>query len=220
MSQRLVDLSHPIESGMTTYPGLPAPVVSDFLAREGSAARYGGKAEFQISRIEMIVNTGTYLDAPSHRYAEGGDIASLPLERLANLPGLLVRAGDDRRIDAARLAGHELAGRAVLLATGWSRHWRTESYGSPGHPFVTRDAAELIARSGAALVGIDSVNIDDIADLSRPAHTILLGAGIPVVEHLTNLETLEHLAFTFFAVPAPVQGVGTWPVRAFAIASC
>lgn len=217
MNRRLVDLSHPIESGMVTYPGLPAPLVSDFLSREESSERYGGKAEFHIARIEMVANTGTYLDAPSHRHGDGVDIGDLPLPSVANVPGLVVRLPSGRAVEPELFAGVDLAGRAVLFRTGWSTRWRSESYGAPEHPFVTREAAERLAAGGAALVGIDSVNIDDMADHSRPAHTILLGHGIPVVEHLTNLDELEGQPFTFFAVPAPFRGVGTFPVRAFAI---
>lgn len=217
MNRRLVDLSHPIESGMLTYPGLPAPLISDFLSRQDSSERYGGKAEFHIAKIEMVANTGTYLDAPFHRHRDGIDIGDLPLPSIASVPGRLVRLSSGRTIGPELLAETDIAGSAVLFATGWSLHWRSESYGAPDHPFVTREAAELLASRGAALVGIDSVNIDDMADHSRPAHTILLAHGIPVVEHLTGLEALEGQSFTFFAVPAPFRGVGTFPVRAFAI---
>ena len=213
----LIDLSHEIEHGMVTYPGLPAPSISDHLSRETSRERYGGQAEFHIGRIDMVANTGTYLDAPSHRWEEGPDLAGLPLERLAFLRGVRVPL-HERALTAAHLAALDLRGAALLVHTGWSRHWRTDDYGRADHPYVSREAAEFLARSGVALVGIDSVNIDDMADLSRPAHTILLRAGIPIVEHLTNLEALEG-PFTFFAVPAPVRGMGTFPVRAFASAS-
>ena len=216
MGRQLIDLSHPIEAGMTTYPGLPAPAISDYLSRDDSRARYDGKAEFHIARIEMVANTGTYLDAPSHRYAEGSDLAGLPLARVAALPGLLVGA-EGRAVGEEAFEGLELAERAVLIATGWSRRWRTDAYGAADAPFLTSAAAQRLVARGAALVGIDSVNIDDMADLSRPAHTLLLGGGIPVVEHLTNLEALRGQEFTFFAVPAPFRGVGTFPVRAFAV---
>lgn len=207
---RLVDLSHTIESGMVTYPGLPEPQIRDWLTREASRERYGGHAEFQIGRIDMIANTGTYLDTPFHRYLGGGDLADLPLTSVANLPGVLT---DGRNLDEL-----DVRGRAVLIHTGWSRHWRTERYGDASHPFVSKEAAELLARKGAALVGIDSVNIDAMTDLSRPAHTTLLQAKIPIVEHLTNLEALAGVAeFTFFAVPVKVRGMGTFPVRAFAV---
>ena len=213
---QLIDLSHEIEHGMTTYPGLPAPAISDHLGRAASRERYGGKAEFHIARIDMVANTGTYLDAPSHRFEWAPDIGQLPLEKIAFLPGVLVLL-QQRALTADALRDVDLRGRALLVHTGWSRHWRTANYGATDAPFVSREAAEYLAQSGVALVGIDSVNIDDMADLSRPAHTILLRSGIPVVEHLTNLEALAGKAFTFFAVPAPVRGVGTFPVRAFAV---
>ena len=208
---QLVDLSHDVESGMVTYPGLPEPRISDWLTREASRERYGGQAEFHIGWIEMLANTGTYLDTPFHRYPDGGDLADLPLDGVANLPGVLT---DGRDLDAL-----EVRGRAVLIHTGWSRHWRTEMYGDASHPFVSRQDADLLVRKGAALVGIDTVNIDAADDLSRPAHTVLLGAGIPIVEHLTNLEALTGVEFSFFAVPVKVRGMGTFPVRAFAACS-
>ena len=212
---QLIDLSHDIEHGMPTYPGLPAPAIADHLSRADSRARYGGQAEFHIGRIEMVANTGTYLDAPSHRDEGGADIAALPLERLAFLPGVLVPLRE-RALRPEHLDRLELQGRAVLVHTGWSRHWRTDAYGGAEHPYVSREAADLLARSGVVLVGIDSVNVDDMADLSRPAHTLLLRAGVLVVEHLTNLDALPDRPFTFFAVPPPVRGMGTFPVRAFA----
>ena len=213
----LIDLSHDIESGMITYPGLPAPRISDHLSREDSRERYRGQAEFHIARIEMVANTGTYLDAPSHRFAEGPDIGQLPLERVAFLRGLVVRLPYGRRaLEPGHLAGLDLRGGALLVHTDWSQHWRTEGYFGSDHPFVSRDAAQALVDAGVALVGIDSVNVDDMADPSRPAHTLLLGSGIPVVEHLTNLDALGDRPFTFFAVPARVRGMGTFPVRAFA----
>lgn len=212
---QLIDLSHDIEHGMTTYPGLPAPVITDHLSRAASRERYGGRAEFHIGRIEMVANTGTYLDAPSHRDEGAADLAALPLERLAGLPGVLVHLRE-RALRPEDLAGLDLRGAALLVHTGWSRHWRTEAYGGAEAPYVSGEAAEHLVRSGVALVGIDSVNIDDMADLSRPAHTLLLRASIPIVEHLTSLEALPEGGFTFFAVPPRVRGMGTFPVRAFA----
>jgi kynurenine formamidase len=214
-----VDLSHVIESGMTTYPGLPEPRISDHLSREASRSNYEKGTTFQIGRIEMVANTGTYMDAPFHRFAEGADIADLPLARLAGLPGLLVDAtGAGRSIDAALFAGLVLSGRAVLVKTGWDAHWRTPRYGQ-GHPFLTRGAAEALAAGRPALVGIDTLNIDDTNDGTRPAHTLLLGAGIPIVEHLCNLGALPAKGFLFTAVPAPVRGMGSFPVRAHAFIS-
>jgi arylformamidase len=217
-SRRLVELSHPIEQGMVTYPGLPAPEIGEFLTREESRERYAPGTTFSIGRISMVGNTGTYLDSPFHRYADGPDLAGLRLERLADLDGLVVRLADSsqRGIERAALVAHEAAGRAVLLHTGWDRHWRTEQYGE-GHPFLTADAAAWLAEQGAALVGIDSLNIDDTTDPSRPAHSTLLAAGIPIVEHLAGLERLPVSGFRFHAVPAAVAGMTSWPVRAYAV---
>lgn len=212
----LIDLSHPIESGMVTYPGLPGPLVSDFLSREASREKYAGKAEFNIGRIEMVANTGTYVDAPFHRFDGATDIAQLPLERLAFIPGVLVRLQRKRALQAADIEPLDLRGRALLVNTGWSEHWRTERYGAADHPYVSAEAARQFVAAGVALVGIDSVNIDDMADPSRPAHTELLRAGIPIVEHLTNLDAIANRPFTFFAVPPPVRTMGTFAVRAFA----
>jgi kynurenine formamidase len=214
-----IDLSHTIEDGMVTYKGLPAPAICDFLSREQSRQHYAPGTEFQIGKIEMVANTGTYLDSPFHRYDHGKDLSELGLSSLANLDGLVVTAKgeEQRRIDATAFQGIEVRAKAVLIHTGWERHWRTDQY-FEGHPFLTKDAAQFLADKGAALVGIDSYNIDDTADLTRPAHTLLLGAGIPIVEHMRNLGQLPPAAFKFFAVPAKVKGMGTFPVRAFAVA--
>jgi kynurenine formamidase len=216
--RRLIDLSHPIESGMTTYPGLPAPVVSDFWSRESTRGKYAPATTFQIGRVEMVANTGTYIDAPFHRFAQGLDVASLPLEKLADLPGILVDATDrkSRAIDESLFAKRAVNGRAVLIRTGWDAHWRTPRY-SEGHPYLTRAAAEFLVKEGAALVGIDSLNIDDTSDGSRPAHTLLLAGGIPILEHLTGLRELPPEGFRFHAVPAPIRGIGSFPVRAYAL---
>ena len=211
---RLVDLSHVVEAGMTTYPGLPGPMISDHLSWEASRARYAPGTEFHIARVDMVANTGTYLDTPAHRFPDGFDLAELPLERAADLPGVCVRAAG--AIEPEAVAVLDVAGKAVLFATGWDRHWRTDRYGDSGHPYLTRGAAAALVEGGAALVGIDSVNIDDTRDGSRPAHTLLLGAGIPIVEHLTGLDAVVGATFRFFAVPVKVRGVGTFPVRAFA----
>ena len=213
---RFVDLSHAVEHGVVTYRGLPAPVICDYLSREQSRSHYAAGTEFQIGRIEMVGNTGTYLDSPFHRFAGAKDLSELPLRSLAELPGVVVDLPEGARaLDANLLRGVEVGGRAVLLRTAWSRHYGSERY-FEGHPYVTRAAAELLVRAGAALVGIDSLNIDDTADLERPAHTLLLGAEIPIVEHLTNLAGLGSERFRFSAVPARVRGFGTFPVRAFA----
>lgn len=218
MARRFVDLSHEIEHGMITYPGLPAPAISDWLSRDASQTRYAPGTTFQIGRIELLANTGTYVDAPFHRYDGGKDVGDYPLEALAGLEGIVVRATEraGRALDAEVFRRREVRGKAVLVHTGWDTHWRTERYGS-GHPFVTRAAAEHLVAAGAALVGIDSLNIDDGADGARPAHTVLLAAGIPIVEHLCGLGALPARGFQFFAVPPRVKGVGSFPVRAFAI---
>jgi kynurenine formamidase len=215
----LVDLSHAIHDGLVTYPGLPAPVIRDHLSRVESRSHYAPGTEFHIGRIEMVANTGTYLDTPSHRFEGKPDLSALPLGALANLEGLTLRprlAG--RAIDAAALGAADVRGKAVLVQTGWDRHFGSPAYGQ-GHPYLTRDAAERLRDGGAALVGIDSLNIDDTADGARPVHTLLLGAGILVVEHLTNLAALPATGFRFFAVPPRIRGMGTFPVRAFALVS-
>ncbi|SRR6266852_74807 len=213
----LVDLSHTIEHGMITYAGLPPPAISDFLTREDSRSHYAAGTEFHIGRIDMVANTGTYLDTPWHRFGDGSDVSMIPLDAVAGVPALVVRA-NGRSMEAAAVAGLDLHGKALLIHTGWSRHWRTETYCNNQHPFVTREAAEKLARSGVRVVGIDSYNIDDTSDSTRPAHTTLLGAGIYIVEHLTNLESLPDLGpIRFFAVPPKVRGLGTFPVRAFAM---
>jgi kynurenine formamidase len=213
----LVDVSHTIEHGMITYKGLPAPLICDFLSREQSRSVYAPGTEFHIGKIDMVANTGTYLDAPFHRYAGGKDISQLPLERLANLQAIVIRVDSSQRsIGKAVFEGYELRGKAILVDTGWDAHWRTEQY-FEGHPFLTKDAAEYLAQSGVALVGIDSLNIDDTQDMTRPVHSILLAAEVPIVEHLRGLGQLPDERFRFFAVPVKVKGMGTFPVRAFGI---
>ncbi|HET6922130.1 MAG TPA: cyclase family protein [Anaeromyxobacteraceae bacterium] len=216
---RAVDLSHVIFDGLSTYPGLPPPVIRDHLSRADSRRHYAPGTEFHIARIEMVANTGTYLDAPSHRFEGMTDVSGLPLGSLADLDGLVLRPALDeggRGIGPEALGAAEVRGKAVLVETGWDRHFGTPAY-AVGHPFLTRDAARRLADAGAALVGIDSLNVDDTADGARPVHTILLGAGIPVVEHLTGLAALPAAGFRFFAVPPRVRGMGTFPVRAFAL---
>jgi arylformamidase len=257
--KQLIDLSHTVSHGLITYKGLPAPIICDFLSREQSRQHYASGTQFQIGKIEMVANTGTYLDSPFHRYEEGKDLSELELTSLANLDGVVVgargkgerakgteqsaegqeqraerkelsrRSDAPRAIDAKAFEGLEIKRKAVLIHTGWSEHWRTEKY-FEGHPFLTKNAAQFLADEGAALVGIDSYNIDDTADLTRPAHSILLGNEIAIVEHMCNLQSLiDALAdyplatasgsvpFKFFAVPVKVKGMGTFPVRAFAI---
>lgn len=218
MDQRIVDLSHVIEDGMTTYPGLPGPHICDFWTREASAANYDDGSSFQIGRIDMVANTGTYLDAPFHRYADGADLSELPLGSLADLPGVVVRRPFKSGLatTAEHFDGLEVRGKAVLVHTGWDRHWRTDRYGVD-HPFLTADAAQWLVANGAALVGIDSNNIDDTRERARPVHTRLLAANIPICEHMTGLEALPDAGFRFSAVPPKVRGMGTFPVRAYAV---
>lgn len=215
----LVDVSHDIEDGMITYKGLPGPRITDFLSRESSQSHYAPGTQFHIGRIEMVANTGTYLDSPFHRYEDGKDLSELDLRSLANLEGIVVRKleSSEREIFASDLEGLDVAGKAVLFHTGWDQHWRTETYSNGNHPFVSRDAAEKLAAAGASLVGIDSYNIDDTAALDRPTHSILLAHGIPIVEHLVGLSLLPNENFRFFAVPVKIKAFGTFPVRAFGI---
>ena len=203
---------------MITYKGLPPPLISTHLSREESRTRYASGTEFHIGKIEMVANTGTYLDSPFHRYADGADLSALSLESLANLDGVVVRhVGPDRAITAAALQNLQIKDRAILFHTGWDMHWRTEHYSNGRHPFLAADAAEYLANVGAALVGIDSYNIDDTTNGNRPAHSTLLAHGIPIVEHLCGLRQLPDAGFRFFAVPVKVKAFGTFPVRAFAI---
>ena len=214
---KIIDLSHVIEEGMVTYAGLPGPVISDHLSRDASKAHYAQGTAFQIGKIEMVANTGTYIDAPFHRYSQGADLSGFELSAIANLDGLVLRADPAKRaISQDLFKNHNLNGKAVLVHTGWDKYWRTDQY-FENHPFLTRDAADYLMASEVALVGIDSLNIDDTEDGTRPAHTILLGANIPIVEHLCHLDLLPANGFKFFAVPAPVKGMGSFPVRAFAI---
>ena len=216
-ARRLVDLSHPIVEGMTTYPGLPVPEITPHLTREASTAHYAPGVTFAIDVITMCGNTGTYVDSPFHRLADGQDLGALPLERLVDVPAVRVdvTGSGSRAVDARALLPYDLAGRAVLIHTGHDRHWGTEAYGHD-NPFLTAAAVDLLVEAGAAIVGIDSLNIDDPADLARPAHSGLLGAGIPICEHLTNLTAVPVEGGWFSAIPAPVRGTGTFPVRAVA----
>jgi kynurenine formamidase len=216
--KRIVDLSHVIEHGMTTYPGLPGPHICDFWTREASAANYDDGSSFQIGRIDMVENTGTYLDAPFHRYAKGKDLSELPMRSLAELPGIVVRRPWENELgtDASHFEGLDVGGKAVLIHTGWDRQWRTDQYGKD-HSFLTATAADWLVEHGAALVGIDSNNIDDTRVRARPVHTKLLGADIPICEHMTGLGQLPDEGFRFSAVPPKVRGMGTFPVRAYAV---
>ncbi len=211
----LIDLSHSIEHGMITYDGLPPPAISEFLTREESRSRYAAGTEFQIGRIDMVANTGTYIDTPAHRFHGGADVGAIRLDTVANVPAVVLRAVGRRSIEKVP---SNLEGKALLIHTGWSLYWRNRKYWSNEHPFVTRVAAEELAKSGVRVVGIDSYNIDDTADATRPAHTELLRAGVLIVEHLTNLDSLPDWGdIRFFAIPPKVHGLGSFPVRAFAI---
>jgi len=212
---RLVDLSHEIHDGLVTYPGLPEPRISTHLTREEAEQRYAPGVTFHIGRIDMVANTGTYVDAPFHRYADGADLSGLPLDRVANVVAVLVDAAE-HAIDETQLAGMAFDGKAVLLRTGFSRHWGTSDY-SGDCPHLTAGAAAALVAGGAAIVGIDSLNIDATTDPERPVHTALLRSGIPIVEHLTNLDALPTSGFRFFATPPMIRDMGTFPVRAFAV---
>jgi arylformamidase len=218
--RRLFELSHLIVSGMTTHPGIPAPTISTFLSHQASAERYAPGTTFEIARIDMVANTGTYVDTPAHRYPGGEDLSEVPLERLVDLDGVVVdcRRRPVSEVDASAFAGVPVAGRAVLVLTGWDANWGTQAY-LAGNPYLTEDAAHWLVEEGAALVGIDSLNVDSITDPRRPAHTVLLGAGVPIVEHLTGLSALPREGFRFFAAPPRIRGMATFPVRAFGLVS-
>jgi kynurenine formamidase len=212
---KFIDVSHVVEHGMVTYQGLPAPFISDYLSREASRSHYAEGTTFQIGKIDMVANTGTYIDAPFHRYHKGKDLSELDLTTLANLSGIVFRTDPVSRVISPELfEGKELKGKAILIHTGWDKHWTTDSY-FEGHPFLREETARYLKASNVALVGIDSLNIDDTKNPTRPVHSILLGAEIPIVEHLCNLEALPDDGFRFFAVPVKVKGIGSFPVRAF-----
>ena len=205
----VIELSHPIHHGMVTYRGLPAPSISEESAAPGSG--------FAIQRVPMVGNTGTYVDAPRHVSTDGPDVGGLPLARLADVPAVVIRATGATAIDRSFFAGYALGGLAVLVNTGWDRHFGKKSYGPGGHPYLTADAVDWLVSRDVAVVGIDSVNVDDTSTSARPAHTGLLGAGIPIVEHLTGLASLPPAGFRFHAVPPMVTGMGSFPVRAYAV---
>ena len=213
----IVDLSHIIENGLITVKGLPAPVICDYLSRENSREIYETGTEFQIGKIEMVANTGTYIDCPFHRYERGKDLSEVSIEAFVDLEGIVIRA-DYRKspaVDSEFFKDKEVRNRAVLIHTGWDEHWNTARY-FENHPFLTEDAAAHLRDCGVKLVGIDSMNIDDTRGKSRPVHSVLLAAEILIVEHLCNLNELPDENFTFSAVPPKFKGVGTFPVRAFA----
>lgn len=214
----LIDLSHTIEHGLVTYKGLPAPIVCDYLSREDSKKFYEEGTQFQIGKIEMVTNTGTYLDCPFHRFENGKDLSEITLESFTDLPATTIRAPyqESLAITIEHVKNAEIRNRAVLLHTGWGDdHWNTEKY-YENHPFVTQEAAEYLRDCRVKLVGIDSHNIDDTRGKSRPTHTTLLGAEILIVEHMCNLNLLPDDRYTFSAIPPKFKGVGTFPVRAMA----
>ena len=216
---KLIDLSHTVEDGMVTYRGLPAPIICDYMSREDSRSHYADGTEFQIGKIEMVANTGTYVDSPFHRYSDGKDLSELSLQQVAHLDGVLVDASHmtGRAVDVSYFDGLDLVGKAVIVRTDWSRLWKTYHY-FEGQPYLTQDAAECLRSLGVRMVGIDSLNIDSIDNGTRPVHTILLGADILIVEHMTNLASIPaNTPFKFYAVPVKVQNLGTFPVRAFAL---
>jgi kynurenine formamidase len=214
---KLIDVSHTVESGMLTYKGLPAPIICDYLTREASRKLYGAGTEFQIGRIDLVANTGTYVDSPFHRYADGKDLSQLPLASLANLDCVVARIGStaSRAIDRLPFSAADIRGKAVLIHTGWDRHWRTDPY-FEGFPYLTGALAQWLRDAGAALVGIDSHNIDCTDTGDRPVHSTLLRHDIPIVEHMCGLEAVPEHGATFFAVPVKIKGFGSFPVRAFA----
>jgi arylformamidase len=214
----IVDLSHVIEDGMVTYKGLPGPHICDFISRGQSAGNYDDGSTFQIGRIDMVANTGTYVDVPSHRFADGKDLSEVGIEAFAHLPALVVRQPFESglAVDLSAFDGLDVRGKAVLVATGWDRHWGSDAY-YHDHSFLTAAAAERLIAQGVALVGIDSHNIDDTRVRTRPVHTALLGAGIPICEHMRGLGQLPDSGFRFSAVPPKVAGMGTFPVRAYAL---
>jgi kynurenine formamidase len=223
ITSKFIDLSHVIEDGLVTYKGLPAPIICDYLSREASRKNYESGTEFQIGKIEMVANTGTYLDCPFHRYADGKDLSEIGPESFADLDGIVIRAPyrDGLAVGVEHFRGRDLRGKAVLIHTGWGDdHWNSERY-FENHPFVTGEAAQHLVEQGVKLVGIDSHNIDDTRTRSRPVHTTLLGAEVLIVEHMCRLGALpedgsERGAFAFSAIPPKIKGVGTFPVRALA----
>jgi len=216
--RKFIDLSHTIHDGLVTYKGIPGPIICDFLSREASRKHYEEGAEFHIPRIDMVANSGTYIDCAFHRYADGKDLSEMGLDRFADLPAVVVRVPHRERIEVrpSDFGCLDVTGKAVLVHTGWSEHWNTPAY-FESHPFLTKEAAAQLRERGARLVGIDSHNIDDTRSRnSRPVHTILLRNDILIVEHLRGLEQLPEGDFSFSAVPPKLKGMGTFPVRAYA----
>jgi len=215
--QHYIDLSHTIDNGLITYKGLPAPIICDYLSREDSKKHYEEGTQFQIGKIEMVTNTGTYIDCPFHRFENGKDLSEVSLENFVDLDAITIDVPYTKTIEITEnhLKNYKIKNKAVLIYTGWDAHWNTDNY-FENNPYLTKEAAEYLRDAGVKLVGIDSHNIDDTRGKSRPVHTTLLGAEILIVEHLCNLQSLPHDGFTFSAVPPKFKGAGTFPVRAFA----
>lgn len=213
---KLVELNHPLEDRMRAYPGLPSPKIGAFLDHDASRSHYGGQAEFYLGKVDMVCNLGTYLDSPFHRYRDRSDLSQIPLEKVAGVPGVVLdaAASPDRSI-AVDCSASELRGRAVLVRTGWDRHWGTDAYWKPG-PYLASSFVDLLIRAGATLVGVDFWNVDDTGEPGRPAHTRLLAEGVLIVEHLCNLSALPRTGFRFSAVPLRIVRGASFPVRAFA----
>ncbi len=215
----LIDVSHVVHDGMITYKGLPAPIICDYLSREASKEHYEEGTSFQIGVVTMSSNTGTYVDVPFHRYEDGEDLSEIALSSLAHLDGVKIDIGSGvKSIEIKDFNGIDVRNKAVLLHTSWSKNWGKDSY-FENHPFVSEEAAQYLKDNGAVFVGIDSYNIDDVSGKSRPCHSILLKAGIPICEHMTNLNELPDKGFRFYAVPVKMKGMGTFPVRAFGLVS-
>jgi len=213
----LIDVSHKVEDGMVTYKGLPAPIICDYLTREASKNHYEEGTSFQIGVVTLCSNTGTYVDVPFHRYEDGEDLSEISLAKLANLDAIKIEIGQDvPQITPQHLQGIDVKGKAVLFETNWSRHWGTDQY-FENHPYVIEETAVYLRDQGAVFVGIDSYNIDDVSGNTRPCHSTLLKAGIPICEHMTCLNELPDSEFRFFAVPVKMKGMGTFPVRAFGL---
>jgi kynurenine formamidase len=217
MTRGVVELSHVIRHGMVTNSGMPGPAIGVWMSRAESRGKYTPGTEFEIGKIEMIATTGTYVDSPGHRFPDGADLSGMPLAKLVDLDGIVVGPTGERVIDRDLLSPLDVTGKAVLIHTGWDEHWGTSTYINGQHPFLTKEAAEWLVENEAALVGIDSTNVDDTADGARPAHTVLLAAGIPIVEHMTGLKALPPQDFRFHAAPPAIEGMATFPVRAYAI---
>ena len=214
----IVDLSHPIRPDMQTYPGLDPPQLRTVISRSVSARRLDGGVAFEIEALTLVGNTGTYLDAPFHYHADRADIAELPLQRLVNVPIVMIRAVGLIAVHAELFGDpSRLWGAAVLVHTGWSRHWGTPRYLEFDNPYITADAVDQLIAANPAVVGIDSLNIDNPNDPRRPAHTGLLAADIPIIEHLTNLNAVPDQNARLIALPAPIKGMASFPVRAVAV---